>query len=288
MIHDDSPLPAVLAQASVHAVDLATGASLGREPDRPWMLASVVKLAWAIAAHRAADRGVLDLGSRLRVDPSSGTPGPTGLSTLRDPVELSARDALVLALSLSDNACADALFDFLGPDLIRQELAAVAEGTFDRPIRSLYDTLAETTQARSGEAMVEAIARLTAPGTAALPVLDPARGNAATARGLTALIAALWRDDVASPAACAAVRDALARPALTGRLAAAFGDDARTAGKTGTLLTLRHEVAHVELTDGSAYAVAVLSRAARLGDGRAHDIAVGELGLAAVRRLRSG
>jgi beta-lactamase class A len=44
---------------------------------------------------------------------------------------------------------------------------------------------------------------------AGLRVLDPATTNRSTPREMTALLAAIWRDEAAGPAACAAMRRVL-------------------------------------------------------------------------------
>jgi beta-lactamase class A len=281
-------LPDPLAAASVHAVDLQTGAEAGLEPDLLLPLASVVKLAWAVATHRSADAGDVSLRHRLTIDPSSATPGPTGISAWHDPVELSVRDAMHLSLAQSDNASADALLAYVGLDRVRARCAEIGlpDAVARHPVRALYDGLTELFGTPDIPRVVDLLARDPAL-LSRLPTLDATRANAASARDLTRLLGLIWADRACSPAGCASLRDSLLRPMAPGRIARGLASrDLRIANKTGSQLTLRHDVAWVGFPDGRSYAVAVLTRARRLGEEDSHDDAVGALARQAIQALR--
>ncbi|HEY7071014.1 MAG TPA: serine hydrolase, partial [Acidimicrobiales bacterium] len=118
-------------------------------------------------------------------------------------------------------------------------------------------------------------------------VLDPATTNRSTPREMTALLGAIWRDEAAGPAACAAMRRVLGLQVWPHRLASGFpADDVAVAGKTGTLPPLRSEVGVVELPGGRRYAAAVFTRSRRasLSDPGA-DAAIGHAARLAVEHL---
>lgn len=97
-----------------------------------------------------------------------------------------------------------------------------------------------------------------------LRVLQPEGQNRSTPRELTALLAAVWRDELVTPAACRALRRALRLQVWPHRLASGFPDDTvGVTGKTGTLPPLRSEIGVVEHADGRRYAVAVFTRSSR-------------------------
>lgn len=97
-------------QGGFLARNLADGAQLGFDIDRPLPLASVVKVPQALVLLDRIDQGDLDPGQRMLIDPEERTPGPAGLSLFTHPSTVAVGDLITLALSISDNAAADALF----------------------------------------------------------------------------------------------------------------------------------------------------------------------------------
>src|SRR5689334_1271469 len=78
--------------AAFHAVDLQTGTEVAYKADQLSVAASVFKLPVLVALVRAADAGVLDLAAPVTVPVEGRAAGPTGLSTMSDPVTMSLRD----------------------------------------------------------------------------------------------------------------------------------------------------------------------------------------------------
>ena len=92
--------------------------------------------------------------------------------------------------------------------------------------------------------------------------LDPTRGSRTTAAETVALFRAIWTDQAGPPAACAAVRRAMARQLTRHRIASAFGPTVAVAAKSGGLLGIvRNEAGVVTFPDNRQYAVAVFTRA---------------------------
>lgn len=227
---------------------------------RPVALASTFKLFVAVALARKIDAKALDPEETLRLGPER-TPGPTGIAAMRDPVEVSLRDLAYLMLAVSDNAACDALFDRLGERAIADAIEALGlRSTVVRgPSRSFVQSMLEDLDASSQDELRQ---RLRDPGALhKLSVLDPARTSVSTAREMARLLAAIWRDEAASPAGCAELRRLLRLQLWPHRLAAGFpADDVGVAGKTGTLPGLRTEVGVVELPAGRRFAAAVFTR----------------------------
>ncbi|MDA0171569.1 class A beta-lactamase-related serine hydrolase [Solirubrobacter taibaiensis] len=232
-----SVLAAAGAEGQVHVVDVddpTREVAIGA--DVPLVLSSVFKVHLVLAMLRAGDAG-RDLRERVQVG-EARTPGSPGLAMLADPVEISLRDLAALALTVSDVAAADALFDALGGEpALREPLAPLGLRA-----TSLHGCCRDLFAAVAG-AEDQAVSR-------------------ATPRDLTRILALIWRDEAATPAACAQLRLLLRGQALRPRIAAGFLDQGwRTATKSGTLPGLRNDIGVVE-RDGRRHAVAISVRTA--------------------------
>jgi beta-lactamase class A len=271
----------------LHARDIDGPGETGLEPDARVALSSVAKVPLLVALHRQIDAGRLDARTPVDVAVEGRTTGLTGVSALRDPLRISLRDLALLMITVSDNAAADELFAAVGVDEVNAAMRelGLAEIVVRGTMRELHAQLAADAGApAAAEATV-----LTEPGAAdRLTVLDPDRASSATPRALTALLAAIWRDEAASPGACADMRRMLGLQVWPHRLASGFPyDDVRVSGKTGSLPTLRHEIGVVEYPDGGRYAVAVLTRSALPAPTQPlADAAIGIAARIAVEHLR--
>ncbi|MEV0645362.1 serine hydrolase [Phytomonospora sp. NPDC050363] len=254
---DSGPLAAVLApattSAALHAVDLATGAETGLHADRPVVIASVVKILFALEFARQADAGQLDPADRVRVTAPDRL-GGTGTAGCLDDVELSLRDLAAFMMTVSDNTAADLLCDRLGLANVRSLVAELGlAGTLvTGSPRTVVEAMAEDLGGRLAEASAEDLARTRA--------YRPGSTNTSTPRDVTSLLSAIWSDRAGSAAACAQTRALMSRQADWHRIAAGFDDDVLVSAKSGTLPGLRNEAAVVEFPDGSRYAVAVFTR----------------------------
>ncbi|MEW2625480.1 serine hydrolase [Streptomyces sp. NPDC048106] len=102
-------------RGSFLALNLDTGARLGFDVDEPVPLASVAKVPLALVVLDRIAAGELDAARPVTVDPARSSVGPTGLAAFRHPATVAVGDLLLLMLSVSDNAAADALFDLVPP-----------------------------------------------------------------------------------------------------------------------------------------------------------------------------
>jgi beta-lactamase class A len=183
-------------------------------------------------------------------------------------------------ITISDNAAADVVFDAVGVAAVQEEMRALG-----LPGIAIRETLRDLSAA-----MGEGPERLADAGERARRrLLDPARGNSATPRDLTALLRAMWRDEAASPEACASMRRMMGFQVWPHRLASGFPfEDVRVSGKTGSLPTMRHEIGVVEYPDGGRYAIAVLTQTASPAAAQPQaDAAIGAVARLAVERLRA-
>jgi beta-lactamase class A len=271
--------------AGVCVRDLRSGRQLLLDADRQLPLASVVKVpqAAAVLLRAGAPDGGLDLARPVVVTETDRSPGPTGLSRFRHRAEVAVEDLLYLSLALSDNTAADQLFRLLPP----AEVTAVLHrrGHPGITVRHLIQDLHDSLVTRLGPdqqhlALALAARAATGDGGSLVPQLDTSSANAGSARALVDLLTDVWAstEDWAGR-----LRTLMGYNLLRHRLAPDLESDAaRWSSKTGTFLTLRHEIGVLEHDDGQQVAVAVLSESRVAA--RVQPAAEAALG-AAARRL---
>ncbi|MGI8522288.1 MAG: serine hydrolase [Nocardioides sp.] len=272
--HDALAVESVLDELSVtgtaYAGPIAGGDGVGLHEHELVTPASVIKIQVALATQAAIDAGTLD-GERLRIlRPERRTPGPVGISLLRDEVRMSARDLLVQMLTVSDNVATDELIGLVGLDTVNALTTRLGldQTIVASDLRTMLDEIA-TSAGFSGYAELAAYE----PGAGgpsgaelrgrlhASPALDPQHGSRTTAAETVRLLQLVWSGTAAAPATCAVVRRAMARQLTRHRIVSGFGSDVAVAAKSGGLLgVVRNEVGVVTLPTGEQYAIAVFTR----------------------------
>jgi beta-lactamase class A len=256
--------------------------------DVPVVMASVYKVLVLLAYCRAVDAGELDPREPVTVEPGHRTPGPTGISTLADPVTMSWRDLTRSMITVSDNAAADVVHARVGRDRVAA-LPAELGLTGTRVRGGTADTLAELVADTGADDVAAAFAVLADNDVpVAVRQLDPVYGSSTTAADSTRLLTLLWRGELASAAGTDFARQVLAAQVWPHRMRSGFPGTAAVAGKTGTIGAVRNEIGVVTYPGEHPVAVAVFSHAARSDAGvpRA-DAAIGAAARAAVNVLRA-
>jgi beta-lactamase class A len=245
------------------AMDLVTGAELGIDADLRFPLASLIKVPLAARVLEGINRNEIDGSLTVTLDPAERTPGPTGTSLFRHPSHVAIDDLLVLALTVSDDTAADALFEFAPPADVNRLLRSleITDITARHTIAELHRTLAAALPPEQRHlALSLAISAGTDGGGHLIPQLDNSAANVGTARGMTRLLAEIWTGDRLASNTRATLRDLMGRNLLRHRLAPEFSTDrSRWSSKTGTFLHLRHESGVVEHPDGTLIAVTALT-----------------------------
>lgn len=269
----------------LHAVDLEGGAEVGHGADEPVVLASVFKVAVLLELFRRGAAGDIDPAEAVTVPVEGRTPGPFGVSVMKDPLSMSWRDLAWLMMGISDNAATDVICDRVGIDRVN---ATLHELGLERTVlagacRDLFADAAE----QLGEHGLEALYSTDEDLIASLRVCQPLSTSRSTPRETARLLSLIWADTAGPPEACAEARRILGLQVWPHRLASGFPDDGvKVSAKTGTLPFWRNEAGVVEFPDGRRYAVAVFTRSHTLSEknpaadaviGRAARLAVDEL-----------
>src|SRR5262245_57700916 len=97
-----------------HAVHLERGEEVGRRRDEPFPTASVIKVALCCAVLDCVARGEASLGEQLRLPAAGERVAGGGILKQLEVEDLSLRDAIELAITLSDNVATNILVDRIG------------------------------------------------------------------------------------------------------------------------------------------------------------------------------
>ena len=274
----------------LHVRDIDGGAEVGEAEDELVVAASTFKVAVALAFFDLAAAGSLDPAERITLPTGARTDGPTGVSILQDDVSLTLRDAAALMLTISDNAATDAVLARIGVDAVHDRLREL--GLVDTYLHGgcmqLMDTIANDLGFTGWETLVRTEGEISTGELLASRTFDAARTTRTTAREMTGLLAAIWRDEAGDPRACAEVRRLMGLQVTRDRLAAGFPAEVRVAAKSGSWFrVVRNEIGVAEYEDGRRYALAVFTRTAEPQARRPDvDRAIGEAARAAVDSLR--
>jgi beta-lactamase class A len=273
---------------------------VGHDPDRPSVSASVAKVPIALEFYAQAEVGLIDPTRPVVVNSTNRTLGATGVSRFKDPATISLRDLAYLMLTISDNAATEIIRSTVGSDAINRRLADLGcHDTVVNEFRAMLDGFAadlgfadypELLSAQRGELGPDALARSTDQNQIdACRALDPAQTNRTTARDSTKLLAAVWSDTAAGPAACADLRATMSAQ-VTQRLLRAVPPGGKLAAKSGALFgRATNEIGVITYPDGDAYAVAVFTRAhVPFRNQAAVNAAMARAAAVGVETLRSG
>jgi beta-lactamase class A len=260
---------------------------VGLHAHRPVTPASVFKIQVALAVEEAIAAGRLDGAEQRVLAPDRRTPGPVGISLLRDEVRMSVRDLVSQMLTVSDNVATDELLALVGLPAVNDLTAALGlpDTRIVSDLRTMRDGMAAEAGFPSYEALPPEFTDEIRGRIHASAALDPARGSRTTAIDTVRLLQAIWTDRAATPVACAAVRRHMANQLTRHRIASGFPPDVRVAAKSGGLMgVVRNEAGVVAYPDGGRYAVAVFTRTAAAGP--RIDVAIGRIARALVEDLR--
>lgn len=287
-------LEAAFAAAGVtgyfHAIDLDNGNEFSLNADDFVVTASVFKLPVLLEVFRQHYDGEIDATAQYLVPVEGRSPGPNGLSLMKDPITASLRDLAWQMMGISDNAATDFICGQVGLDKVAQTLQrlGITHTTITGDCRALFATMLEDLGYASFDELAgEAI---TWEAFHSMRGCDPARTiHQSTPRDMTTLLGLIWDGKAASPEACQDVRAILGSQVWPHRLASGFPeDDVRTSGKTGTLPTIRNEAGVVEYLNGGRYAIATFTRANTLNQKNpAADAVIGRAARIAVDAFRA-
>ncbi|WP_020578692.1 serine hydrolase [Actinopolymorpha alba] len=277
------------ARGHLLARNIDTGEEFGFDADTLVPLASVIKVAIALAVLDRTAAGTLDPAYQVTISPGTRSLGPTGLGAFRYPATLAVGDLVHQMLTVSDNAAGDTLLDLVGIDEVNRSLRAWnCPGIRIRHrLHRYYECAAGAAGNDFGIALGLAI-QDDRSGSHTIEILDTAHANVGSATALVDLLQRVWLDQISQPSATAELRRIMALQVFTQRLSSDLRTDTvRVSGKTGTFLHLRHEIGVVETDSDDRIVIAALTRSTRRASIAADiDLAIGAAARSAFEALR--
>jgi beta-lactamase class A len=176
--------------------------------DEPVVIASVFKIAVAVAYAREVCAGRLDETGRATVIARYRI-GGVGTAGCADDVQMSWRDLALFMMTMSDNAATDTIYRRLGQAAVGGALEDLGlthtriTGCCEDAFASMAADLGIDVTAPDAD---KQLAVVPAERVWSSTVLDPRRTNASTPCDITALLNAIWTDRAAVAEACAKVR----------------------------------------------------------------------------------
>lgn len=267
----NEPLKEIGLTGSAYAAPVDSVLGIGFAEHELVTPASVMKIQVALTIENLIARGLLD-GTEKRVVPRGPrTPGPTGMSLMRDDVVMSVRDLVVAMLTISDNVATDELISIAGLDEINRttrrlgmEHTEITSDLGEMLGRIAVDVgfddfasfAAHDPDIDGAPTMAEIATRIEASSA-----LDPIRGSRTTAFETVTLLQAIWTNRAGESDACRNVRETMTNQLTRNRIASGFSAATKVAAKSGGLSGLVwNEAGVVVLPDGSTFAVAVFTR----------------------------
>lgn len=267
----DEPLLELGITGSAYAAPVDGGLGIGFSEHELVSPASVMKIQIALTIENLTAQGLLD-GTAKRIVPSGPrTPGPTGMSLMRDEITISVRDLVVAMLTISDNVATDELIELAGLDEINRTTRGLGMERTEvtSNLREMLRNIAlevgfedfDSFGAHNPDIDGAPSTREIAERIEASAALDPTRGSRTTAFETVTLLQEIWTDRAGDRNACHSVREIMEKQLTRSRIASGFSADTKVAAKSGALMgVVRNEAGVVALPDGSAFAVAIFTR----------------------------
>ncbi len=261
--------------------------------------ASVMKVQVALTVENMIARGQLNGGAIRKVPTGPRTPGPTGMSLMRDQVHISVRDLVTAMMTISDNVATDDLISLVGLDAVNRttfelgmertrvasDLGQMLEDIAREVGFAGYAELAAHDPDVDGAPTTDEVAHRIGESRA----MDPTQGTGTTAYEMVTMLQAIWTDQAGEVDACRNLRAIMARQLTRNRIASGFSAATSVSAKSGALFGIvRNEVGVVKFRDGAAFAVAIFTRSEHGNDSEPAEIdaAIGRVARMLVDELR--
>jgi beta-lactamase class A len=210
-----------------------SGASMGRETERVFPSASVIKVPILAALFEQVEIGRLDWESRIPLTAEACVEGSGVLRELQPGIALTVRDLARLMIIVSDNTASNLLIEAVGIEHVNALLASYGY-RHTRLGRKFYDFAAR----------------------------DAGHENFCAAGELCDLLCRLIRGEVVSQEASAEMLAIMKRQAYSHRIPALLPPDTPIAHKTGTITGVAHDTGVIFAPSGPI-ALAVLTQGCR-------------------------
>jgi beta-lactamase class A len=229
-----------------------TGPRFEAHADRPFALASVMKVPLLVHLLRRADAGTLDLDARVPLDEADRVAGSGVLHLLDAGLAPTLRDLMRLMMVVSDNMATDALLTRTTLPAVEAEMHALGYPSvrLPHPIRAMLASLTTLGAEADYASMRAAFRDPDRPAPADPEGASAERGDRATPADLARLLVDLHAGRLASPAATELALAILENCQTNTRIPADLPKGVRVGHKTGTLPGRTNDVGVVHAPSG--------------------------------------
>ena len=246
------------AEMSLSALHLESGQRIDVDAERVFPLCSVLKIPVLVEAFRQIGEGLFSLDDRWQLTTAEKNLPSGILVFFDDGLAPTVQDLLTLMMIISDNTATDMVMHRLGKGSVSRTMHSLGLTDIHVPmtIRQIFDDLLP-----SADPTQDMLALATAPRnrTGRSYSLGP-DNDVGTPAALTELVARIWRGELVSRAACAAMLEILLKQQLNDRLPRYLPPGTPCAHKTGTLPGIRNDSGIIYANENSHVAVTVFSR----------------------------
>ena len=256
-------IDAAAAEMGVAVHHIESGEEVLINPDRPFPMASVLKIPVLVEAFRQLNEGRFRLDDRWTLSDPQKNLGSGILPFFEAGLTPTLRDLLTLMIIISDNTATDMVIHRLGgPQRIEQTMHAfgLSDIYFKITIRQIFEDClpsADGNQDRAALAKQIQQQGMRRDGVAFSTRPD---NNVSTPRAMTHLLCQIFRAEILDQAACDQMLDILLQQQLNGRLPRFLPAGTKVAHKTGTIGGIRNDSGIITLNEASHVAVTVFSQ----------------------------
>jgi beta-lactamase class A len=251
------PLARILADAAgptavvAHRLD-GSGPRFAAHAERPFALASVMKLPLLVHLLRRVDAGALDLDVRVPLGDADRVAGSGVLHLLDAGLAPTVRDLLRLMMGVSDNMATDLLLARTTLGAVESEMHALGYPSvrLPHPVRTMLASLTTLGVDADYAAMRAAFRDPDRPAPADPEGASPERGDRATPADVARLLVDAHAGRLLSPAATELARAILEDCQTNTRIPADLPKGVRVGHKTGTLPGRANDVGVVHAPSG--------------------------------------
>jgi beta-lactamase class A len=243
---------------------LESGEEVVLNADRTYQLASVFKIPVLVTAMQQIDAGRLNLDDRIELKEVHKT-SPSGiLAFLREGLQPTVEDLLMLMIIISDNTATDMVLDLVGgPQAVNASLRKLgfseAEINIAMSVHDLFEDVFGTSECLLKESEIVARIKQTGVNLEGEVYREGSTTNVATPLAINRLNEMLFRGQVASREACDRALDIMLHQTLDTRLPSQLPPGTPVAHKTGTFIGVRNDSGIIYISDDVHVAITVLT-----------------------------
>lgn len=244
---------------------LESGEEVLLNEERTYQLASVFKIPVLITAMQHIDAGRFSLDDRIELEDEHKT-SPSGiLAFLREGLQPTVKDLLMLMIIISDNTATDMVLDLVGgPQAVNASLRKLGFGedeiNITMSVHDLFEDVLGTSECILTRPAMVARFKESGVNLEGEVFREGSTTNVATPLAMSRLNEMLFCGQVASREACDVALDILLHQTLNARLPAQLPPEIAVAHKTGTFIGVRNDSGIIYANDDAHVAVTVLTQ----------------------------